>query len=333
MSLSVSESADSEIAIQTVFFVSSALASIYALYRIHTSLYKIRRNSKWILVAQISNFSLQTFFVIVLWLSRYHGQDSWPDIAIPAAQNILIVSNVFFAQSLDLEILSLFSVFSLKLERFIPYIMPFIYGNFALLGLPAIVMGILIALPTPNPMFDLDTYFALIYCGIGAVFDNAATIYVTWLVYRKSQIRAEARKKGLLGRLIVMIVAKCLIDWTCISLVAATDTSSRYYIVLVNIAASLAGIHVAIIALILIELQKLALEHALHRYQSTQRLFQLQGRNQNSKRLGMPDENLVDFKSPEASCGSPVPDQLEVADQYLDQGKSTEKMHDTKSYR
>lgn len=62
----MSESADFEIAIQTVFFVSSALASVYALYRIHISLYKIRRNSKWILLAQFSKILLQTFFVIAL---------------------------------------------------------------------------------------------------------------------------------------------------------------------------------------------------------------------------------------------------------------------------
>lgn len=153
--------------------------------------------------------------------------------------------------------------------------MPFIYASFALLGLPSIVISILVSMPTstPDALSDLDTYFALFYCGIGAVFDNAAKIYLTWLVCRKSQIRVEARKKGLLGRLIVMIVAKCLIDWTCISLVAATGSSYKYYSIRVKIAASLTGIHVAIIALFLIELQKLALEHALHRYQSTQGSF------------------------------------------------------------
>jgi hypothetical protein len=167
---------------------------------------------------------------------------------------------------LDCDVLSVFSVYDQKMEKAVPYLKSLAFGSFVVLGLSAFVCNVLYISSQDYTLFFLTMMLASVYSVFGIIFDNIQSIYLVFLVFRKSKIINNERKQRLLQSSVFMIAAACGFDWLCLTGYITAQhifQEVKYYRFVTNLIAPIIALHVTAISLILLNLQHLALDHIL----------------------------------------------------------------------
>ena len=62
-----------------------------------------------------------------------------------------------------------------------------------------------------------------------------------------------------------MVVVACIVDWVCVAGFGYTGFGSAYFTFVANLTICISGFHLALVALVLVNLQHLALDHVLEK--------------------------------------------------------------------
>ena len=244
-------------------------ANLYALYRIVKSPFKTTRNSRWLLFSQISNIILHPVICgFTLKSEQYLDKGAllaWPDIVLANLQLVTIILNVLSGVMLGIDVLCIFVVFDARIEKVVSYLRGIMACNFGVFGIVSIGLNTLSNL-TPSDLIDVLLIVSLvIYAGIGLVYDNCASFYLAFLVFRNAKSKNVDRKVRLFRNSVLMILVTCLFDWLCLVGFAYNGLASEFGVFVINLVVGYSAAHIATIALVLINLQHLALDHVLEK--------------------------------------------------------------------
>ena len=208
----------------------------------------------------------------------------WADIGLSITQVIVLMVNVLCVCKLDTDMLCVFAVYDEKrILKWVSYLRGILVLYFTATGMPGIILNIMYTINANPQVYFLLMVFGSFCCGFAVLFDNATCFYLAFLVYKNSKSKNVARKRGLFRSSLGLLIAGFLMDWGMVAVTIYTIASDEHWqytdtltstiitspvqlsIFIINLSASFSGIHVAGIAILLINLAHLALDHVLEK--------------------------------------------------------------------
>jgi hypothetical protein len=293
----------------STFATIAICSSIFSIvFSILLTIYSVRTTNlkkphvKLILVSQICNITLQSGELISFLFYFSDPSNLQRQTILAAFQNYVTAVNLFITGLFAINILSIFSVYDLRLTRSRMVVLKRVwYLSAGIFVLPSVVFFTYLAIMTidnEDPMYMPYTVVTVgmtwVFLGITMIMGNFVAIYLVFLVISKNN-SIEAQQKRKATQLVILNVFCMVLEWgtvivySCIymlysagSLVLATAN---------KFSNSAAGIHASLSIVIFYKLQEIALSKAY-------------------KRRKAENERQQKARKPEPAELSPVPEEL-----------------------